>query len=845
MSVNLQTPIDYLKGVGPNRADLLRKELGIHTYQDLINLFPNRYIDRTQYYKINQLQRNNADVQVVGKITGFKEVAQKRGKRLVATFQDDSGTMELVWFRSQKWIRENLKLNKPYVAFGKTNWFSGKFNMAHPDLELLEDHKKNMSSGMQAIYPSTEKLSNRGISNRVMSKIMQQLFIETHGKFAETLSENLCSELKLISKKEALFNVHFPKNQALLSKAQFRLKFEELFYIQLQLILKNLIHKSKIKGFPFEKVGDYFNTFFSNHLPFELTNAQKRVLKEIRADLGSNAQMNRLLQGDVGSGKTIVALMSMLIALDNGFQACLMAPTEILSVQHHNGLLELCKNLNISIKLLTGSTKTSERKKIHESLENGELQILIGTHALLEDKVKFKNLGLAIIDEQHRFGVAQRSKLWRKGPPQPSHGEEAKAIRKKYMTARPSAYNLIKELQKENKKHSTEAERILWECLRNKKLDYKFRRQHIIDEFIVDFVSLEKNLVIEIDGGYHNTIEQKEADDLRTQILNKIGFKVIRFTNEQIIGDIDNVLRYITNYLESLPSGEVGGASIPPHVLVMTATPIPRTLAMSVYGDLDISVIDELPPGRKPIKTVHRYDNNRLNVFRFIRDEIDKGRQIYIVYPLIQESSAMDYKDLMDGYESISRDFPMPKYQISIVHGKMKPADKEYEMQRFIKGETQIMVATTVIEVGVNVPNASVMIIESAERFGLSQLHQLRGRVGRGAEQSYCILMTGHKLSNDSKTRMETMVKTNDGFEIAEVDLRLRGPGDIMGTQQSGVLNLKIADIIKDNDILQSARFYAKKVLQNDPTLEKPQNSTLLNTYKQMGKYKNIWNYIS
>ncbi len=700
MSINLQTPIDYLKGVGPNRADLLRKELGIYTYQDLLNLFPNRYIDRTRYYKINQLQRNNADVQVIGKITAFKEVAQKRGKRLVATFQDDTGTMELVWFRGQKWIRENLKLNTAYVAFGKTNWFSGKFNMPHPDLELLVEHEKNLRVGMQPIYPSTEKLSNKGISNRVMSKIMQQLFIESKGKFVETLSNNLLSELKLISKKEALLNIHFPKNSELLSRAQFRLKFEELFYIQLQLILKNLIHKSKIKGFPFEKVGTYFNTFFSTYLPFELTNAQKRVLKEIRADLGSNAQMNRLLQGDVGSGKTIVAFMSMLMALDNDFQACLMAPTEILSVQHYNGLLELCKNLNISIEILTGSTKTSKRKKIHEALENGELQILIGTHALLENKVKFKNLGLAIIDEQHRFGVAQRSKLWKKN-------------------------------------------------------------------------------------------------------------------------------------------------TSPPHVLVMTATPIPRTLAMSVYGDLDISIIDELPPGRKSIKTVHRYDNNRLNVFKFIRDEISKGRQIYIVYPLIQESSAMDYKDLMDGYESISRDFPMPEYQISIVHGKMKPADKEFEMQRFIKGETQIMVATTVIEVGVNVPNASVMIIESAERFGLSQLHQLRGRVGRGAEQSYCVLMTSHKLSSDSKTRLETMVRTNDGFEIAEVDLRLRGPGDIMGTQQSGVLNLKIADIVKDNDILQRARYHAKKILNLDPSLTSKENELILKTYISLGKYKNIWNYIS
>ncbi|PWK19555.1 ATP-dependent DNA helicase RecG [Xanthomarina spongicola] len=708
----LQTPIDYLKGVGPNRADLLRKELGIHTYQDLINLFPNRYLDRTQYYKINQLQRNSTEVQIVGEIISLKEVAQKRGKRLVAIFKDETGTMELVWFRGQKWIRESLKLKKPYVVFGKTNWFNGVFSMPHPDMEFLEEHEKNLRSAMQPIYPSTEKLTNKGITNRVINKIMQQLFIETKGRFQESLSENIISELKLISKSEAVFNIHFPKNQELLARAQFRLKFEELFYIQLQLILKNLIHKSKIKGLPFKFVGDNFNTFYNEHLPFELTNAQKRVLKEIRQDLGSKAQMNRLLQGDVGSGKTIVAFMSMLIALDNGFQACLMAPTEILSVQHYNSLLELSNKLNIRIKLLTGSSNTSERKEIHKLLENGELDILIGTHALLEDKVKFKNLGLAIIDEQHRFGVEQRSRLWKKGPSKSSHDETKKA-------------------------------------------------------------------------------------------------------------------------------------PTPPHILVMTATPIPRTLAMSVYGDLDISVIDELPPGRQAIKTVHRFDKNRLNVFRFIRDEIEKGRQVYIVYPLIQESEKMDYKDLMDGYESIVRDFPMPKYQISIVHGKMKPADKDYEMQRFIKGETNIMVATTVIEVGVNVPNASVMVIESAERFGLSQLHQLRGRVGRGAEQSYCILMTSHKLSNDSKVRLETMTRTNDGFEIAEVDLRLRGPGDIMGTQQSGVLNLKIADLIKDKDILQSARYYAKKVLSIDPTLMAPEYKTILHTYQQLSKYKNIWNYIS
>ena len=700
MSVNLQTPIDYLKGVGPNRADLLRSELGIHTYQDLINLFPNRYIDRTKYYKINALQQNNAEVQVVGTIISFREVAQKRGKRLVADFKDDTGVMELVWFRGQKWVRESLKTGQPYVIFGKTNWYNGKFSMPHPELELLNEHEKNLRSAMQAIYPSTEKLSNKGITNRVITKIVQQLFLETKGQFVETLSKTILGELKLISKSDALFNIHFPKSSNLLSKAQFRLKFEELFYIQLQLILKNLIHKSKIKGFKFVKVGDYFNIFYKDHLPFELTSAQKRVLKEIRSDLGSNAQMNRLLQGDVGSGKTIVAFMSMLMGLDNGFQCCLMAPTEILSVQHYNGLSELCNKLNIRISLLTGSSKTSERKEIHENLENGSLQILVGTHALLEDKVKFKNLGLAIIDEQHRFGVAQRSKLWHKN-------------------------------------------------------------------------------------------------------------------------------------------------TSPPHVLVMTATPIPRTLAMSVYGDLDISVIDELPAGRKPIKTVHRYDNNRLNVFKFMKDEIAKGRQVYVVYPLIQESEKMDYKDLMDGYESISREFPLPQYQISIVHGKMKASDKDYEMQRFAKGETNIMVATTVIEVGVNVPNASVMVIESAERFGLSQLHQLRGRVGRGAEQSYCILMTSHKLSNDSKTRLETMVRSNDGFEIAEVDLKLRGPGDIMGTQQSGVLNLRIADIVKDKAILDQARYFAKTILKIDPSLSLPENKFILQTYRQMAKYKNIWNYIS
>ena len=699
--VNLDTPIEYLKGVGPSRGALLRKEIGITTYKDLLHFFPNRYIDRTRYYKINELRPGNtAEVQIVGKIVNIKTVGQERGKRLVATFIDETGQMELVWFQGQKWIRESLKLNVPIVVFGKINHFNGIFNIAHPEIEPLEDHKRNLRTAMQPVYPSTETLANRGVSNRVVSAMIQQLFIETQAKFAETLPSYLPEELQLIPKNAALFNIHFPKSADLLAKARFRLKFEELFFIQLQLITKNLIRKHKIKGHAFTIVGRHFNDFFQNHLPFSLTSAQKRVIREIRHDMGQPAQMNRLLQGDVGSGKTIVALMSMLIALDNGFQSCLMAPTEILATQHFNGLCELAKPLNINIKLLTGSTKTADRKIIHDELESGALDILIGTHALLEDKVRFRNLGLAVIDEQHRFGVEQRSKLWKK--------------------------------------------------------------------------------------------------------------------NE-----------------------------VPPHVLVMTATPIPRTLAMSLYGDLDISVIDELPPGRKPIQTVHRTDASRLKVWKFIRDEIAKGRQIYIVYPLIQESEKMDYKDLMDGYESIARDFPLPQYSVSIVHGKMKPAEKDAEMKRFAEGKTNIMVATTVIEVGVNVPNASVMIIESAERFGLSQLHQLRGRVGRGAEQSYCILMTGHKLSNDTKTRLETMVRTNDGFEIAEVDLKLRGPGDLMGTQQSGVLNLQIADLVQDREILQLARHHAIKILKEDAPMEKPEHAAMRHAFIEMSRKKNIWNYIS
>lgn len=701
MSINnLNTSISYLKGVGPGRADLLKTELGIRTFGDLVNFYPNRYIDRSQFMKINQLQQNTSEIQILGKITELRTVQQAKGSRLVATFTDETGRMELVWFRGVKWIKESIKLNTPYVIFGKTNFFKGLFSMPHPEMELLADYNKSLRTAMQPVYPSTEKLVNKSVTNRVMSKMIQSLFEELNGNFKETLSLPVIEKLRLISKNEALLNIHFPKTQELLTKAQNRLKFEEFFFIQLQLLRKKLIRKSKFKGYPFEKVGDHFNNFYKNNLPFELTNAQKRVLKEIRKDMGSNAQMNRLLQGDVGSGKTIVALLTILIALDNGFQAAFMAPTEILATQHFNALTALLKGMNVNVKLLTGSVKTKERKVIHQQLESGELHILIGTHALIENKVKFHNLGIAIIDEQHRFGVEQRSKMWKK-----------------------------------------------------------------------------------------------------------------------------NVL--------------------PPHILVMTATPIPRTLAMSLYGDLDISVIDELPPNRKEVVTAHRYDANRLSVFKFLKEEIVKGRQVYVVYPLINESEAMDYKDLMDGYESITREFPKPNYQISIVHGQMRAEDKAYEMDRFKKGETQIMVATTVIEVGVDIPNASVMVIESAERFGLSQLHQLRGRVGRGAEQSYCILMSDFKLSSDAKVRLKTMVETNDGFKIAEVDLKLRGPGNLMGTQQSGVLNLKIADIVKDATILKTARTMAMELLEKDPDLSEPENRFIRVAYQELSKDSTLWVNIS
>ena len=695
----INTPIAYLKGVGPLKANLLQSELHINTFADLLEFYPFRYIDRSQFYKINQLQQNTAEVQIIGKITSISTIEQQKGNRLVAQFTDGTHVMDLVWFKGVKWIKSNLKTNIPYVAFGKLNWFNGIPNMPHPDLELLSEFEKGIQTKMQAIYPSSEKLLAKGLNNRTFIKLIKQMFSE-HILIKESLSAKLIFELNLMPRKEAVFNIHFPTSQAHLSKAQYRLKFEEFFFIQLQLLRQKMNRKKKLKGFTFDKVGVNFNTFFNHHLPFELTNAQKNVVKEIRKDMVTGAQMNRLLQGDVGSGKTIVAVLCILIAIDNGFQAAFLAPTEILAKQHFSAATKLLTALPINIALLTGATKPKERRQQFADLASGKLNILIGTHAVLEDKVVFNNLGLAIIDEQHRFGVAQRSKMW----------------------------------------------------LKNK---------------------------------------------------------------------------------------------LPPHILVMTATPIPRTLAMSVYGDLDISVIDELPPGRKEIVTGHRFDSNRLKVFKFLSEEIAKGHQVYIVYPLIQESEQMDYKDLMDGYESISRYFQMPEYQISIMHGKMKPEAKDYEMQRFVKGETQIMVATTVIEVGVDVPNASVMLIESAERFGLSQLHQLRGRVGRGNTQSFCILMSGNKLSDEAKVRLDTMVNSNDGFEIAEVDLKLRGPGNLMGTQQSGVLNLKIADLVKDAELLKLARQSALEILKTDPDLLNPENKFINAAYADKIKYNNLWANIS
>jgi ATP-dependent DNA helicase RecG len=675
----LKQDIQFLQGVGPARGDLLRKEINIHTYEDLIYYFPYRYIDKSKFYKVNEIHPDLPYIQIRGKIRGYSSIGGGRKKRLVAAFGDETGMVELVWFKGTKWIPENFPPGKEIILFGKPTVYNRKLNLIHPEMEDPAKIKK-VQSNLQAVYSTTEKMKNNYLTSKAISKLQANLIQNLPASFNETLPSWLLQKLKLVTLDNALRQIHFPDSVTDYKRAELRLKFEELFYIQLNILQKRTVRKSAFTGNKFTRVGEHLNLFYKEYLPFELTGAQKRVLREIRADLGSGKQMNRLLQGDVGSGKTLVALMSMLIALDNSYQACLMAPTEILAIQHYKSISGFLEGLGVTIELLTGSTKKPDRQRIHATLSDGSLKILIGTHALLEDVVQFNDLGLVVIDEQQRFGVAQRAKLWNKG-------------------------------------------------------------------------------------------------------------KML------------------------------------PHILVMTATPIPRTLSMTLYGDLDISVIDELPPGRKPIITRHFYDNQRLKVFGFMKQEILKGRQIYIVYPLIRESEKMDYKDLEDGLESIARAFPPPEYAISVVHGKMKPEEKEIAMNHFVAGRTHIMVATTVIEVGVDVPNATTMIIESAERFGLSQLHQLRGRVGRGADQSYCILMSGYKLSEDGRKRIETMVATNDGFEIAEVDLKLRGPGDLEGTQQSGVpFNLKIAHLGRDQQILTLARDVAEKILEEDPQLQSEKN---------------------
>ena len=695
----LHTSIDYLKGVGPKRGEVLKSELGIYTYSHLLNYFPFRYIDRSRLIKINQISPDLGNVQLSILIQNMEEVGPPRKKRLVAHAYDETGEIVLVWFKGVKWIKSSIQVGKSYVLYGKPTMYNNTWNFNHPDLEL-EQKNKDKIGVLQPVYHSGEKLTKFGLHSKGIENLQRNLIPQVLDVLSPTLSTQLEEKNGFLSIKESYKNIHFPKNPSALKKALLRLKYEELFFLQLGMTRQKLSTRRKVVGYKFEKVGQNFNEFYTQHLTFELTSAQKRVLKEFRRDLGSGSHMNRLLQGDVGSGKTMVAILTILLAIDNGFQACLMAPTEILATQHFNTISNLLSKLGIEVALLTGSVKKKDRVQIHEDLENGKLGLLIGTHALLEDKVKFNNLGLAVIDEQHRFGVAQRAKLWKKN--------------------------------------------------------------------------------------HH-----------------------------------------------------------PPHILVMTATPIPRTLAMTFYGDLDVSVIDELPPGRKPVKTVHRFDSSRLRVFQFIEDEIKQGRQVYIVYPLIEESEKMDYKDLMDGYESIVRRFPLPDYSVSIVHGKMKPQDKDYEMQQFVKGKTQIMVATTVIEVGVDVPNASLMVIESAERFGLSQLHQLRGRVGRGADQSYCILMSSYKLSEDGKTRLETMVRTNDGFEIAEQDLRLRGPGDIMGTQQSGVLDFKLADLAKDAQLVQLSKNDVDDLLKIDPDLVLKENQTIRKELVRQMKLKPNWSNIS
>ncbi len=691
------TRIEFLKGVGPNRAELLNKELQIFTFGDLIQYYPFRHEDRTKFYSINEIKAEMTYIQIKGRIGHIEMIGQGRAKRLIASFTDGTGEIELVWFKGAQWMLKKIQLNNEYVIYGKPTIFNKKLNIAHPEIDTISPTEDGQSF-LQPVYPSTEKLKIRYLDSKGISKLQKNLIAEAKQHIRESLSKTILDQYKLISKQEALVNIHFPNDQDKLVRAQYRLKFEEFFYLQLRLIKLKLTRTEKFSGQVFNSTG-LLTDFYNNHLPFELTNAQKKVIKEIYQDLKSGKQMNRLIQGDVGSGKTIVSFICMLVVIGNGAQTALMAPTEILADQHYKGLKPFADKLGLEIALLKGSSKKRDRKKIAEKLENGSLQILIGTHALIEDAVQFKNLGLAIVDEQHRFGVAQRSKLWQK--------------------------------------------------------------------------------------------------------------------NE--------------SYL--------------PHILVMTATPIPRTLAMTIYGDLDVSAIDELPAGRKEIQTVHKYDSHRLELFGFMHKQIATGRQVYVVYPLIEESEKLDLKHLTDGFEAISRAFP--ECQVGILHGKMKSEAKDFEMQRFIRNETQIMVATTVIEVGVNVPNATVMVIENAERFGLAQLHQLRGRVGRGADQSYCILMSSYKLTKESRQRLNTMVKTNNGFDIAEADLKLRGPGDIMGTQQSGILDLLIADIAKDGKILEIARQAAQDILNSDPKLEMEENAAIRNQVKSQRKTSLNWSRIS
>jgi ATP-dependent DNA helicase RecG len=694
----LETPIEFLKGVGPKRAELLKKELRIANFEDLIYHFPFRYVDRTAYQKVADVAYMDSAMQLKGKIISLKMTGAGKGKRMSAVFEDESGQIELVWFQGIDWVKKSISAGRIYQVYGKAKKYGGGYNIAHPELTPWEN--VDQTGGMQGVYSSTEKLNDNGLHTKGISKLAVALVEQLKGKIQETLPQSIRDQFRLVNLEEALIQIHRPDSEDEVRKAIFRLKFEELFFLQMELLHRKQISFEKSKGFVFPKLSNVFNTFYANHLPFELTDAQKRVIKEIRKDVTSGKHMNRLLQGDVGSGKTFVALLAALMAIDNDFQAAIIAPTEILATQHYEGISEILKPLGIKVGLLKGSVRKKQREILHEQLRSGEMHLLIGTHALLENEVRFQNLGLVVIDEQHRFGVAQRARMWRK-----------------------------------------------------------------------------------------------------------------------------NV--------------------IPPHVLIMTATPIPRTLAMTFYGDLDVSVIDELPPGRKPITTTTRNESSRLAVFKFMKEQIALGRQIYIVYPLIAESKTLDLNNLMDGHEAISRSFPLPEYKVSILHGQMKADAKQFEMERFVKGETNIMVATTVIEVGVNVPNASVMIIENSERFGLSQLHQLRGRVGRGADKSYCILMSSHKLSKEANKRIQTMVRTQDGFEIAEVDLEIRGPGDIMGTQQSGDLDLKLADLAKDGVLVGLSRDAAREVVADDQNLQKEKHNQIHLKLMKMMKARPNWGKIS